>query len=232
MPTSTPHFTPAFFQFLRQLARNNSREWFQANKAAYEEHVKAPALRFVAELKPRMAKVSPRIDVDPKPVGGSMSRLNRDTRFSKDKSPYKTNVGLMFTHDGCGDLMLGYHLSLAPGDIRAYAGIWEPDGPMLEAIRSRMLSHADEWKKAAGPAFRARFTFDGESLKRPPKVKDKPIDPDHPLIEDLKRKSHAAYATFDEKSVCAPGFIDEYVAAAKAAAPLMAFVCKAAGVWF
>src|SRR5688572_14778506 len=114
MPSNQPHFTPAFFKFLRNLGANNTRDWFLKNKPAYEQDVKAPMLRFIADLKPRMGRISPTIEVDPKPVGGSMHRLNRDTRFSKDKSPYKTSVTATFRHGGAGDLMLGYHLSLEP----------------------------------------------------------------------------------------------------------------------
>ncbi len=235
-----PHFTPAFFQFLRQLAKHNSPEWFKDHKAEYEQHVKGPMLRFIADLRPRIAKISTHIEVDPKLVGGSMQRMNRDTRFSKDKSPYKTSVGAMFGHDvGSGkELKLGYHLSLAPdkggereagkaSGTKAYVGIWEPDAKALDAIRTRIMVKPDEWKKAVGARFAASHTFEGESLKRPPKVGDCAVDPSHPLIDELKRKSHAAAAAFDEKTVCAPDFLDEYVEAVKAGSPLMAFLCGA-----
>jgi uncharacterized protein (TIGR02453 family) len=223
--TRQPHFSPSFFHFLCQLAKNNSREWFLANKPMYEEHVKTPMLRFITDLKPRMAKISPRIDVDPKPVGGSMQRLNRDTRFSKAQSPYKTIVGAMFGHDGGGDLMLGYRMSLAPGDIKAFVGLWEPDGPTLDKIRTRIMVKPDEWKKVVGGNFAAQYTFEGESLKRPPKVGSCAVEADHSLIDDLKRKSHAAAATFDEKAVCSEDFLDEYVQVAKLGSPLMSFLC-------
>lgn len=224
MPTA-PHFTPAFFRFLKGLANNNSREWFLAHKGDYEADVKAPMLRFITDLQPRMAKVSPRIDVDPKLVGGSMQRMNRDTRFSKDKSPYKTNVGAMFGHAAAGDLMLGYHLTLAPGAIKAYVGLWEPEGPTLEKVRAGIIAKPDEWKKAIGGKFAATHTFEGESLKRPPSVGGRAINPDHPLINDLKRKSHAAAATFDEKAACAPDYLDRYIEAVKVGSPMMTFLC-------
>ncbi len=228
-----PHFTPAFFQFLRQLAKNNTRDWFLANKPVYERDVKAPTLRFIEDVRPRMAKaVGPHIRVDAK----AMQRMNRDTRFGKDKSPYKTAVGLMFPHQKAGELMLGYHLTLGPGKgvgeegCKAYAGIWEPDGPTLEAIRTRIMVKPDDWRKAVGGAFAKRYVFEGESLKRPPKVGDCPVDADHPLIDDLKRKSHAAAAVFDEKEVCRTGFLDDYIESVKVGAPLMKEICKAAGV--
>jgi uncharacterized protein (TIGR02453 family) len=227
MPAS-PHFTPAFFQFLRQLAKSNSRDWFQKNKPSYDQDVKAPMLRFITDLQPRLAKVSPHIDVDPKPVGGSMQRLNRDTRFSRDKSPYKTSMGAMFPHRSAGQLMLGYHISLDhSGQAKAYVGIWEPDGPTIDTIRARILADPAGWKKALSRDFVASHAFEGEALKRPPKVAGRQIEPDHPLIEDLKRKSHAACAVFTEKQACSASFIDAYVDVARAGAPLMAFLCKA-----
>lgn len=219
------HFSPAFFGFLRGLDKNNDRGWFQAHKADYEEHVKRPMQRFIADLRPRMAKVSSRIDMGLNP--GSVARLNRDTRFSKDKSPYKTTVSARFGHAQAGELLLGYHISLEPGEVLAYFGIWEPPTPVLDAIRARIIAKPEEWKAAAANAkFRVRFAFKGESLKRPPKD----VDPGHPFIEDLKRKSHAAAAAFTEKEACARGFIDEYVECCRAGKPLMGFVCKAVGV--
>ena len=231
MPAA-PNITPALFKFLRDLKKNNSADWFHAHKPDYERHVKAPLLAFIADLQPKMAKISPRIRVVPKPVGGSLQRLNRDTRFSADKSPYKTTAGLMFALEGAGDLMLGYHLTLAPGEVKAYVGLWEPDGPTLNAVRAAILAGPADWKKAASPAFRAAHILEGESLKRPPKVDDKPVPEDHPFLDDLKRKSFAAVTTFDEKAACAPDFIDRYVEDAKAGVPLMQFLCKATGVKF
>lgn len=175
-----------------------------------------------------MAKVSKHIRVDAKVVGGSITRMNRDTRFSKDKSPYKASIGARFMLRGAGDAMLGYYLSLEPGDCRAYTGIWEPEGPALTAIRERIMSKPKEWQAAAGPAFRKRFEFDGESLKRPPKG----VPEDHPFLADLKRKSFAAYATFEEKDVCSVGFMDTYVETCADGAPVMRFVCDAIGVGF
>lgn len=230
-----PHFSAAFFQFMRQLGKNNDREWFAAHKPAFEEHVKGPMLRFITDLRPRMAKISRHIMVDPKPVGGSLHRMNRDTRFSTNKDPYRTCVTAMFGHDGGGkrdDLMLGYRLSIAPtpGEIKAHVGLWEPDSAALDAVRARILSRPDEWKKAIGGTFASRYRFEGESLKRAPKVGGVAVAADHPMMEDFKRKSHAAAVTFDEKTVCTAGFIDEYVEVVKAGSPLMAVLCGSLGL--
>jgi uncharacterized protein (TIGR02453 family) len=230
----SPTLSPALFTFFRNLNKNNTSEWFQSHKAEYERDVKGPLLAFVTGLQPKMAKISPRIKVVPKAVGGSLQRLNRDTRFSKDKSPYKTNAGLMFGVEGAGELMLGYHLTLAPGDdgVKAYVGLWEPDSATINAVRAKIVASAGGWKKAVPAAFRTAYTFEGESLKRPPKVNDEPVAEDHPFIEDLKRKSFAACTTFTEKQAVAPDFVDRYVESAKAGEPLMRFLCEATGVKF
>ena len=97
--TPSAHFTPALFEFLADLAENNRREWFQANKDRYETHVKDALLDFVSDFGERLTGISPHMVADPRPSGGSMFRIYRDVRFSKDKSPYKTNAGVHFRHE-------------------------------------------------------------------------------------------------------------------------------------
>jgi len=92
------YFTPDLFKFLKDLKAHNTRPWFESNKPRYEEDVKEPMLRFITDLGPRLKKISPYLTADSRPAGGSMFRIYRDVRFSKDKSPYKTNVGAHFSH--------------------------------------------------------------------------------------------------------------------------------------
>src|SRR6185295_15934578 len=89
MPAA-PHFTPRLFKFLRELKRNNERPWFQANKTRYVADVQEPMLRFIADFATPLAKISKHFDADPRPSGGSMFRIYRDTRFAKERAPYKT----------------------------------------------------------------------------------------------------------------------------------------------
>ena len=91
-------FDPAFFRFLRDLKANNDREWFAANKERYEDDVRGPALDFVVEFAPQLERISRHFVADPRPSGGSLFRIHRDTRFSKDKAPYKTFTGIQFRH--------------------------------------------------------------------------------------------------------------------------------------
>ena len=87
--TPRAHFSPALFKFLRDLRANNDRDWFQANKERYEDKLRHPAQQFISDFGPRLAKISPHFNADPRPVGGSLFRIYRDVRFSKDKSPTK-----------------------------------------------------------------------------------------------------------------------------------------------
>src|SRR6266704_2742889 len=119
------YFSPEFFKFLKALARNNNREWFQKNKPRYERSVLTPSLRCIKDARNELRAVSPYLVADPRPFGGSLFRIYRDIRFSKDKSHYKTNVAMEFWHRRGGKKSYtGLYLHLAPGDSFAGAGMW------------------------------------------------------------------------------------------------------------
>src|ERR687898_2540430 len=142
-------FSPELFSFLSDLRANNDREWFAANKHRYEDHLLEPALDFIAAFAPRLEKISPHFRADPRPSGGSLFRIYRDTRFSKDKTPYKTNVGIHFRHELAKDARApGFYLHLSPGEVFAGGGIWHPDGPTLTAIRQAIVDDPDRWRAA------------------------------------------------------------------------------------
>jgi uncharacterized protein (TIGR02453 family) len=101
--TKQASFSPELFSFLAELRANNNRDWFAANKDRYEEDLLEPALAFIAAFAPRLEKISPHFRAEARPSGGSLFRIYRDTRFSKDKSPYKTNVGIHFRHEQAKD---------------------------------------------------------------------------------------------------------------------------------
>src|SRR5918996_4016229 len=133
---STASFSPALFTFLRDLKQNNDRDWFKANKPRYEKAVLEPALQFIVDFEPHLLAISPHFVADPRPSGGSLFRIHRDTRFSKDKSPYKPYTGIQFRHELGKDAHApGFYLHLEPGGVFAGAGIWHPDQPTLVRIR-------------------------------------------------------------------------------------------------
>jgi len=216
------------FAFLTDLERNNRREWFQARKPRYEQSVKEPALGFIADFAPRLARISPRFVADPRPVGGSLFRIYRDTRFSKDKTPYKTHVGIQFRHErGKSVHCPGFYLHVDPYEPFAGLGVWRPDGPTVASIRDAVVADPAGWRKAAhGKAFRRVWDLEGESLKRAPRG----YPPDHPLVEDLKRKDFTAIAPLTPDALQAPGFARDLAALFRKGAGFMDFLCRAVGV--
>ena len=224
MARSSP-ITPALYRFLKELADNNDREWFQDNKHRYEQDVKEPLEAFIALLAAPLAKVSPHIVADPRPVGGSMFRIYRDTRFSKDKTPYKTAATMAFRHEvGKKEPAPAFYLKLAPGDNFAGGGIYHPEGPALKRIREAIAEDASGWQKAiSGKKFRERFEIGGEQLKRVPRG----FDPDHPCADDLRRKSFHAGCSFTQKDACSPDFPKKLVDIYRAMSPMPRFLCAA-----
>ena len=224
----TPHFTPALFDFLRALAANNNRDWFLANKPRYERDVRDPMLRFIGDFGARLRKISPHFVADPRPNGGSLFRIHRDTRFAKDKRPYKTNVGAHFRHTKGGDAHApGFYLHLAPDEVFGGGGLWRPETETLSLVRDAIVDQPAVWRRSiSGKAFTASCTLAGESLKRPPAG----YDAAHPLIEVLKRKDFVAITNFDEAVACTPDFLDRYTAVCRASAPLIGFLTKSVGL--
>src|SRR5439155_14951950 len=111
-----PSFSRELFAFLRELAENNDREWFAANKARYVAEVQEPALAFIEDVGLRLSDVSRHLVADPRTTGGSLFRIYRDVRFAKDKSPYKTHIGIQFRHERARDAHApGVYLPLEPG---------------------------------------------------------------------------------------------------------------------
>ena len=227
---ATAYFTPDFLRFLKELAAHNNREWFNANKQRYEQSVRDPFLKFVADLSPKLKKISPHIVADPRPVGGSMMRIYRDTRFSKDKTPYKTGVMAHFWHDkGKEGATPAFFLRIRPGESAAGGGIWHPEPGALKKIRQAIVDDAKSWGKIKqATEFRAACGMSGESLKRPPPGFDK----DHPFVEDLKRKDFGAIARLDDKTVSSASFMDEVLGAFRTTTPFLEVLTEAVGLRF
>lgn len=225
--TDKVYFTPIFFRFLSDLKRHNDRDWFNAHKEQYENDVKRPAMDFISEFAPALEKISKHFVADPQK---SMFRIYRDTRFSKDKSPYKTHVGIQFRHEKGKDAHApGYYLHLEPGQVFVGLGIWRPDGAAVAKIRSAIVEDPGAWEKASqGKKFAEVFRLDGESLKRPPKGHD----PDHIHIKDLMRKDFIAAAEFSEQTANHPDFLKVFTEYCRAGTPFVKFLCTALEVPF
>lgn len=221
----TKPFGPELFTFLRSLKRNNNREWFAANKERYEREVRDPLLRFIGDVAGPLNAISPAIVADPRPVGGSLFRIYRDTRFSSDKTPYKTHAAAQFRHRAGKDVHApGFYLHLEPGQVFAGGGVWHPDTPTLHAIREAIAADPSKWKRVlAGKPFQTLCRLEGDVAKRVPRG----FDPAHPLVEDLKRKDFIAVTQWDEDAATRADFVDRFIEFCRAASPLMAFVASA-----
>jgi len=220
MPAA-PHFTPRLFRFLRDIQRNNERAWFHENKARYVADVQQPLLRFIADFATPLRRLAPAFDADPRPTGGSMFRIYRDTRFSKDKSPYKTHAAAHFRHKQTStDVHApGFYFHLQPGQCFIGGGLWLPEPPLLKNVRDSIAYDPEGWRKVR----RAVGEIEGDGLTRPPQG----YDPAHPFIDDLKRKSFFASVAFTDADATRADFIDRCADACRSIRPLMKFLTEA-----
>lgn len=222
------YFTPDALQFLRDLKTHNNKTWFDGNKARFESSLRDPFLRLLSDLRPKLHKVSPQFVVDERPNGGSLSRIYRDTRFSKDKSPYKTGLFAHFRHaKGKEGQTPGLYIHFEPGNVAVGGGIWQPDAKALAKIRGAIDGKRAAWARVTGgKTLGSHCSMIGSSLKRPPAG----YPASHPFIEDLKRKDYALSFTLDDKRVATDGFLDDMVAGFKAVAPFVSFLSDAIGL--
>lgn len=224
------YFSDKTFKFLRALGRNNNRDWFTAHKADYETHLRQPFLRLITDLQPDIAAISPHYRADPRPMGGSLFRIYRDTRFANDKTPYKTWSGARFFHERSKQVAApSFYLHIAPGDCFIGGGLWHPEPETQRRIRNFMLDNPSGWKQAVhAPAFKRRFELSGDSLVRPPRG----FPPDHELIDDIKRKDFVAGASLDDDTVLGPRLRQTVVTHFKALSPMVDYLCASLDLEF
>jgi uncharacterized protein (TIGR02453 family) len=220
-------FTPRLFEFLRELKANNKKEWFDANKERYLADVRDPLLAFIAAFRPRLLGISPYLVADPKPTGGSMFRIYRDTRFSKNKEPYKTTASAFFSHQAGGKEGPGIYLHLEPDGCFTGIGHWRPDTVARTRVTDAITVKPEVWRDAtSGKEFRKLLRMEGAQLAKLPRQ----YDPQHPFAEDLKRKDFIVVSYFSEKQACAKDFIERFDNISRVAAPYLGFIIKAAGL--
>lgn len=221
---TTTYFTRASLSFLSDLAAHNDREWFKANRTRYERDLKEPAQRFILAVGEHLERLSPSLRADPRPVGGSLFRIHRDMRFSKDKRPYKTHAGIQFRHTAGKDAHApGLYVHIEPGGCFVGLGVWRPSSAPLRAIREAMVEDPDRWRAAVAALEGSGLELAGESLVRGPRG----FDPEHPLADDLKRKDFIVTGPLDETEVITPSFPEAVVERTLAGRPLLRFLCDA-----
>ncbi len=218
------HFQPQIFTFLRDLEKNNNRDWFKANQDRFETDVREPALAFIRDVGEALRPICPHIVADDRKVGGSLFRIQRDIRFSKDKTPYKTWIGMRFFHDrtAADGAQIGYYLGIEQNEVTVGGGMWHPPKDSLAAIRDHIAAQPDQWQQVID----AGYDFMGDSLKRPPRG----YPADHVHVEDLKRKDFAAMLRWTPEDLVAADFLDRYVDACRSMDPLQHFLAEAVGI--
>ena len=224
-------FKPSFFKFFRELSDNNNRPWFTENKPRYEDDVVAPLLAFIEEMAPRLNRVSKYYLAIPKKSGGSMFRIYRDVRFSKDGRPYKEHGACQFRHQLGKDAHApGFYVHLQPRQVFFGGGIWTPPGPELLKIRETIADSPVAWGKIINDK-KLKDMFGGirgNGLKTAPRG----FDPEHKHIEDLRRKSFFLMREGTQKLAGSAAFADEVESAFMACRPLMRFISHAVNVPF
>lgn len=210
--------------FLRQLKRNNRRDWFEKHKDDYESLVKLPMQSLIAALQPHFQSFAPEFEVNPR---RSIFRIYRDVRFSKDKRPYKTHVAAHFVLRGKpkGIEGSGYYLHIEPAEVFLGGGIYMPDGDQLKKIRKAIAENPDGFLSVINSS-QLKHTFgklEGEQLKRVPRG----YDPEHPMANWLRFKQFFVGSSFAVSKCHSPKFVNEVAEAFETATPLIRYLNEA-----
>ena len=225
------YFSDKSFRFLRALDRHNERAWFQAHKADYEAHVRGPFQRLLADLQPALAETSAHFRADPRSVGGSLFRIQRDTRYAHDKSPYKSWQGARLFHHRRREVAApSFYLHLEPGASFVGAGLWHPETGAQRRVRQFIFDNPGSWRTAAhGPAFARRYALGADDmLVRPP-----PGFPrDFAFIDDLRRRNFVASRPLDDAAMTGPKLRATIEKDLVALAPFVDYLCAALDLEF
>lgn len=220
MPAPTPHFTDRTLRFLRALTRNNRREWFHERRAAYDADVHGPMVAVIEHLAADLPRVAPEFVATPKV---SMFRPWRDTRFSADKKPLKTNVAAVFPHRSLGRMQgASLYFEVAPDYVWIGGGLYAPDSAMLHAVRTHIaadhrrlvrLTSTAAFKKICG-------AMKGAQSTRIPRG----FDADHPAADLLRHKQYLAFREEPATFAARPDFYRQLLSTFAAMAPFVAFL--------
>jgi uncharacterized protein (TIGR02453 family) len=220
--TKFPGFSAEAITFLRGLERNNKREWFHPRKHIYEEHIKKPLEQLVNAVNAELADFSPRHVT---PTRKAIFRIYRDTRFSKDKKPYKTHVAATFFLQNLSKAAGPcYYFHFTPKELLVFAGVYMPERDELIAIRNLLAEqHQDFERLLAGRTLRKSMgKLQGEQLSRVPKGYSK----DHPAEDLIRRKQWFLESTLEGGAVMSNRMLAEIVGRFRAAAPMVEFLTQ------
>lgn len=211
-------------QFLKNLKKNNTRDWFEKNKDEYESYVKLPMLSLIAGLQLHFQGFAPEFDLNPKRC---LFRIYRDVRFSKDKTPYKTHVAAHIVLRGKpkGLEGSGYYLHIEPGEVFVGAGVYMPIADQLKKVRRAIAEKGDEFLAILkDQRFKKTFgELEGNKLKRLPRG----FDEDHPMAEWLKFKQFFVGVEWPVSRSYRHSFVGEVAEVCMRATPLVKFLNNA-----
>lgn len=194
--------TNTTLSFLRDLKKHNTRDWFDANRKRYQA-AREEFLALVDEVIGGISSLDPRVlEFQPEDC---VFRINRDTRFSKDKTPYKTHLGAFITDRGRRVTRAGYYVHVEPGECLVAGGLYMPPAPEIKAIRDAIMEDSAPLRKILGkPKFRAAFgkELPGDRVKTAPRG----VPKDHPDIDLLRLKSYEISRDVSERDVLSAGF--------------------------
>lgn len=220
------YFSAAGLRFLRALERNNERGWFHAHREQYEQHIREPFQALLGDLQPALARLSPHFHADPARTGGSLYRVNRDTRYSHDKSPYKTWQGARLYHDHrrlqpCP----GFFIRFRPGQSFVAAGLWRHDTATQRRVRQFIFDNPGTWGRIVfEPAFARRYRFvEEDRLARPPRG----FPADFAYIEHLRLRDFVARRGLDDATMTGPRLRNVLERDLRMLAPLVDYLCAA-----
>ena len=219
MAVTAPRFSADTLKFLRALKRNNRREWFNAHKDDYEAHVRQPMTAIVERLAEDFRAFAPELMASPKV---SMYRIYRDTRFSENKTPYKTHVAAVFPTRGLGKHEgAGVYFHVSPEEVWVGGGMYSPDTSQLHAVREHVAGNLKRLRAIVeSPVFQRSLTLEGERLKRVPRGFAK----DHPAAEYLKYRQFIAGAEFPASFATTPKFYGSLLTVFRHVLPLARFL--------
>lgn len=220
MPSPFPGFPPEAISFYRGLARNNTREWFQPRKPIYEQKVKAPMTELVTRLNHAMMAFAPEYVTD---ADRAIYRIYRDTRFSPDKTPYKTHIAASFGRRGLSKLGgAGLYFAVSHKSLDVGGGIYMPAPEVLLAVRTHIASHHQDLRRmAAAPTVKRLFgALQGEQLSRVPKG----FCAEDPAADLLRFKQFLLFASLDAAIITTPKLFTEIEKRFRALAPFVEFL--------
>ena len=221
----TSPFTSKTLTFLRALTRNNDRDWFRAHAAEYESHVKRPMLLAIARIGEEFRVMAPELMADPKK---SLYRIWRDTRFSADKRPLKTNVAAVFPHRlGTRHSSAGLYFEIAPKWVFAGGGIYMPEPGDLAKIRQRIASETQQFRRlVTAERLQAIGGIQGERLTRVPRG----FPADHPAAEYLRLKHYLGYREWPPNFATSESFWPDLLGTFAAVMPLVRYLNETVGI--